>query len=137
MISSTWSQIAQPDKHNQLPNSPMSAFSRNTQAQASSSINPSFYKHTSAYTSPSLIPKETESSSPQNETANEAQTINDTQMSKSLISNTDQTVSLIQSNFSESESNILASKIQILPPINHNDSLTNLKLNNQTTIDQY
>lgn len=70
MISSTWSQIAQADKHTQLINSPMAAFSKtsspNTNKSNSSepnTISVSFYKNQISFTSPSLAASSDSSSS--------------------------------------------------------------------------
>ncbi|RNA07939.1 CLEC16A isoform X2, partial [Brachionus plicatilis] len=61
MISSTWSQIAQAEKHTQLMSSPMAAFSKTSSpvhhknnSSDPNSISVSFYKNQVSFTSPSL-----------------------------------------------------------------------------------
>lgn len=186
MISSAWSQIAQPDK--QLANSPMTALTsspliRNTTNPSHSASGVNFYKHQISFTSPSLAGSTSSNSTDMGKYVREnsgsasispfAMTNENEELcclssenklketltiggesiekqrsiqmidaqsllAKSLMSSSEQTVSLIQTSFNESE-NILTSKIQILPPISNEKrlsgdmsfSLPSLQLTNQ------
>ena len=67
MISQTWSQIAQPEKHNSLANSPMNVLNRNSSiSHTPGSTALSFYKHQASNVSSSSINKDKLSSSVSN-----------------------------------------------------------------------